>query len=63
MGNQAGSNDKDKDKDESEEDDVDLKRAKDLVKLHYEVKKAQEKGELSRGLEEARQSVERAVGG
>ncbi|CAO2656954.1 Nn.00g057570.m01.CDS01 [Neocucurbitaria sp. VM-36] len=46
-----------------EEDDVDLKRAKDLLKLHYEVKEAHKRGELSRGLEEARWGVERAVGG
>ncbi|EOA89087.1 uncharacterized protein SETTUDRAFT_106235, partial [Exserohilum turcica Et28A] len=43
--------------------DPDLARAKDLVKLHFEVKEAQRRGELSRGLEEARAMVERAVGG
>lgn len=40
-----------------------MARAKDLVKLHFEVKEAQRRGELSRGLEEARAMVERAVGG
>lgn len=45
------------------EDDVDLKRAKDLLKYHYEVKEAHRLGKLNRGLEEARRSVERALGG
>jgi len=43
-------------------DDADLARAKDLVKLHYDVKEAHKRGLLGRGLEEARRSVERAVG-
>lgn len=48
---------------QQDESDPDLKRAKDLLKLHFEVKEAQKRGELSRGLEEARAMVERAVGG
>ncbi|KAF1840512.1 uncharacterized protein K460DRAFT_411095 [Cucurbitaria berberidis CBS 394.84] len=47
----------------SEEEDVDLKRAKDLLKLHYEVKEAHKRGQLSNGLDEARRAVEKAVGG
>lgn len=46
-----------------EEQDADLKRAKDLLKLHYEVKVAHQRGELSQGLEEARAAVARAAGG
>lgn len=46
-----------------DEEDVDLKRAKDLLKYHYEVKEAHKRGELSRGLEDARRAVGRAVGG
>jgi hypothetical protein len=44
-------------------DDVDLARAKDLVELHYSVKEAHRRGELTRELFEARAAVERAVGG
>ncbi|KAF2850723.1 hypothetical protein T440DRAFT_479017 [Plenodomus tracheiphilus IPT5] len=51
----------DTNKDE-EEQDVDLKRAKELLSLHYQVKQAHKQGELRRGLEEARGSVERALG-
>ncbi|KAF1962750.1 hypothetical protein CC80DRAFT_399239 [Byssothecium circinans] len=40
------------------EDDVDLKRAKDLVELHYEVKERHKRRELASGLEEARRAVE-----
>ncbi|KAF2203753.1 hypothetical protein GQ43DRAFT_366182 [Delitschia confertaspora ATCC 74209] len=47
--------------DESELD-PDLKRAKDLVELHYSVKVAHQRGELERGLDEARQAVRGAVG-
>ncbi|KAH8732946.1 hypothetical protein GQ44DRAFT_601683 [Phaeosphaeriaceae sp. PMI808] len=46
-----------------DEQDEDLKRAKDLVKLHYDVREKHKRGELSRGLEEARAAVGRAVGG
>ncbi|KAF1942565.1 hypothetical protein EJ02DRAFT_454079 [Clathrospora elynae] len=46
-----------------DEQDPELKRAKDLLKLHYEVKEAHKRGELGRGLEDARRAVERAVGG
>ncbi|KAG9188265.1 hypothetical protein G6011_02188 [Alternaria panax] len=46
-----------------DEQDPELKRAKDLLKLHYEVKEAHKKGELGRGLEEARSLVRKAVGG
>ncbi|KAJ4287222.1 hypothetical protein N0V90_012620 [Kalmusia sp. IMI 367209] len=46
-----------------EETDVDIKRAKELVELHYTVKEAHRRGELGAGLEEARASVARAVGG
>lgn len=47
----------------SDDDDADLTRAKELVKLHYDVKEKHKYGELSRGLEEARREVQRAVGG
>ncbi|KAF2707786.1 hypothetical protein K504DRAFT_383403 [Pleomassaria siparia CBS 279.74] len=43
--------------------DADLQRAKDLVDLHYSVKEAHRRGELGRGLVEARENVRRAVGG
>ncbi|KAL6704727.1 hypothetical protein ACN47E_007648 [Coniothyrium glycines] len=46
-----------------DENDTDLTRARELVKLHYEVKQAHGRGELSRGLEEARRSVDNVVGG
>lgn len=45
-----------------EEADADLARAKELVKLHYQVKEAHKKGQLGRGLDEARGMVARAVG-
>lgn len=48
---------------DTEDSDPDLKRAKDLLELHVEVKEAEMRGELSRVLEEARGLVERAVGG
>jgi hypothetical protein len=38
-------------------------RAKELLKLHYDVKERHKRGELSRGLEEARREVERVVWG
>ena len=41
----------------------DLRRAKELVELHYAVKEASRRGELGRGLGEAREMVERAVWG
>lgn len=47
----------------TEDEDADLVRAKELVRLHYEVKVAQQKGALGRGLEEARRSVEKALEG
>ncbi|KAI4651661.1 uncharacterized protein J4E79_009142 [Alternaria viburni] len=46
-----------------EEQDPELKRAKDLLRYHYEVKEAHKRGELGRGLEEARSLVRKAVGG
>lgn len=46
----------------NDDNDNDLKRAKDLLKLHYDVKEAHKRGQLSRGLEEARRDVGRAVG-
>ncbi|KAH6878883.1 hypothetical protein BKA58DRAFT_104991 [Alternaria rosae] len=46
-----------------DEQDPELKRAKDLLKFHYEVKEAHKRGELGRGLEEARSLVRKAVGG
>jgi hypothetical protein len=49
--------------DAQDEDDADLKRAKDLLKLHYDVKEKHKRGELSRGLEEARKDVARAIAG
>ncbi|KAF2682632.1 hypothetical protein K458DRAFT_390554 [Lentithecium fluviatile CBS 122367] len=48
---------------EGQEADADLKRAKDLVELHYAVKEAHKRGELGRGLMEARRAVEAAVWG
>lgn len=48
---------------DDEERDADLKRAKDLVKLHYEVKEVHKRGQLSKGLEDARSAVARAVDG
>ena len=50
------------DSDEKDEEDKDLKRAKDLVELHYEVKEKSRRGESARGLGEARAAVWRAVG-
>lgn len=47
----------------SDNDDADLTRAKELVKLHYDVKEKHKYGELSRGLEDARREVQKAVGG
>ncbi|KAF2806722.1 uncharacterized protein BDZ99DRAFT_523296 [Mytilinidion resinicola] len=44
------------------EDDTDLKRAKDLVELHYAVKVAHGDGEPDQELVELRGSVRRAVG-
>jgi hypothetical protein len=38
-------------------------RAKELLKLHHDVKEKHKRGELSRGLEQARRDVERVVGG
>ncbi|KAF2622705.1 hypothetical protein BU25DRAFT_494798 [Macroventuria anomochaeta] len=46
-----------------DDQDVDLQRAKELVKLHYEVRERCKRGELGRGLAEARRDVERAMGG
>ncbi|KAF1360500.1 hypothetical protein EJ07DRAFT_115264, partial [Lizonia empirigonia] len=48
---------------DEDEDDADLRRAKDLVRLHYEVREPCKTGELSRGLAEARRDVERALRG
>ncbi|KAF2253449.1 hypothetical protein BU26DRAFT_418669 [Trematosphaeria pertusa] len=52
-----------RDESREEQEDGDLKRAKDLVELHYAVKEAHKRGELGRGLMDARASVDRAVGG
>lgn len=49
--------------DDVESEDRDLRRAKDLVELHYSVREAQRRGELAGGLEEARRAVSRVVGG
>ncbi|KAF2001161.1 hypothetical protein P154DRAFT_433462 [Amniculicola lignicola CBS 123094] len=46
-----------------EEQDADIKRAKDVVELHYKVREAHKRGELGRGLEEARSLVQRAISG
>ena len=46
-----------------EEEGVDLKRARELVELHYAVREKCKTGELARGLAEARGDVERALGG
>lgn len=42
--------------------DEDLRRAKELVELHYDVRERCKRGELSSGLAEARSAVERALG-
>jgi len=44
------------------DDDLALRRAKDLVELHYAVKVANQRGELGRELTEAREKVRRARG-
>ena len=46
----------------AEDDDADLHRAKELVALHYDVRERYKRGELTRGLAEARGAVERALG-
>jgi hypothetical protein len=46
-----------------DDQDPDLTRAKDLLKLHYDVKEKHKRGELSRGLEQARRDVERVRAG
>ncbi|KAF2739311.1 hypothetical protein EJ04DRAFT_427315 [Polyplosphaeria fusca] len=43
-------------------EDAELKRAKELVEMHYGVKEKHRRGELGNGLEDARRAVERAVG-
>jgi hypothetical protein len=48
---------------EEQGSDQDLQRAKDLVELHYAVKEAHKRGELGRGLVEARRAVDGVVGG
>ncbi|KAF2498888.1 hypothetical protein BU16DRAFT_558927 [Lophium mytilinum] len=45
-----------------DDDDTDLKRAKDLVELHYTVKMAHGDGEPDQELAQLRGSVRRAVG-
>jgi FAD synthase len=45
-----------------DDDDEDIKRAKDLLKYHYDVKEKHKHGKLSLGLERARRDVERVVG-
>lgn len=44
------------------EEDKDLKRARDVIELHYEVRERHRRGELGVGLEGARRAVEGAVG-
>ncbi|KAF2750687.1 hypothetical protein M011DRAFT_416871, partial [Sporormia fimetaria CBS 119925] len=51
------------DKGAAEDADADIQRAKELVKLHYEVREKQKRGELGRGLEEARRKVVGIGGG
>jgi hypothetical protein len=46
----------------AQDDDADLDRAKELVALHYDVRERCKRGELGRGLAEARSAVERALG-
>ncbi|OCK83854.1 hypothetical protein K432DRAFT_321517 [Lepidopterella palustris CBS 459.81] len=48
---------------EQNEDDVDLKRAKNLVELHYLVKVAHAGGAPDQGILAAREAVRSAVGG
>ena len=45
-----------------EEQDPDIKRAKDLVELHYAVKEEHTRSELVVEMTEARRSVERVIG-
>ncbi|KAG9201565.1 hypothetical protein G6514_005572 [Epicoccum nigrum] len=52
-----------KDEAAAEEQDKDLQRARELVKLHYQVRERCRTGELAQGLAEARREVERALGG
>ncbi|KAF1912428.1 hypothetical protein BDU57DRAFT_542263 [Ampelomyces quisqualis] len=47
---------------QDDDDDVDLKRAKDLLKYHYDVREKHKRGQLSVGLEQARRDVEKVVG-
>lgn len=47
---------------DADANDPDLKRAKEIVSLHYEVRERCKSGELSRDLAEARRDVDRAVG-
>ena len=42
---------------DAEEQDADLKRAKDLIELHYSIKVPSENGQLERILREARSVV------
>ncbi|KAJ4987355.1 hypothetical protein SVAN01_07093 [Stagonosporopsis vannaccii] len=42
--------------------DADLRRARELVHLHYAVRERCRTGELGRGLAEARRAVEEAMG-
>ena len=44
-------------KSDAEEQDPDLKRAKDLIELHYSIKVASENGQLERILRDARAVV------
>ncbi|KAF2459848.1 hypothetical protein BDY21DRAFT_369781 [Lineolata rhizophorae] len=45
----------------AEDDDEDLRRAKDLVELHYKVKVGHADGRLDHELAEMRESVQKAV--
>jgi hypothetical protein len=46
---------------QQEENDVDLQRARDLLRLHSEVKVAREQGAIERELREARRMVREAI--
>ena len=59
---ETNKNNQNQEQEQEEAQDADLKRAKDLVELHYKVKVAQTKGRLKEGLAEARKAVERVVG-
>ncbi|ORY14994.1 hypothetical protein BCR34DRAFT_478591 [Clohesyomyces aquaticus] len=61
--NSATTNPEQPQADKDDKGDPDLQRAKDLVELHYSVKEAHKRGELEKGLAEAREMVTKAVEG